>query len=152
MVWTAQFHLSTDFFQWTPVLFSIHRWESANEESQPYSLIDAILYMGLEHLRILVSAWVLEPSHPPPPDTERQLNLGGFKIYMQIFDCTGLSTPNPCFVQGSTLQSMHCFWLSDFSHALKSHRDTAAETTLCGCLTVKHGGSQQSHLLPLRAM
>lgn len=60
-----------------------------------------LLRRGLEHTWVLVftrASW-----NQSPVDPEGPLRLWGVKSYMWIFNCTGVSTPNPQVVQGSAV-------------------------------------------------
>lgn len=68
-------------------VFSIRCWESMATEGWLYALICAILYKGLEHPQILVSAWILEPI----PHRYQGMNvdkfLGNQKLYTEFWLC-----------------------------------------------------------------
>lgn len=62
-----------------------------------YALSHSIFYKELEHPWSLVSMGVLDQS---PADTEGQLNFGGIKSYMWIFDCAGVARLPPLLLKG----------------------------------------------------
>lgn len=91
--------------------FSINvSWESVDVEDQMYASIYAILYRGLEHPQILVSARC--PGTDPMQIPKDNLSFGGVKSYAQILDC--VEGWCPCIVQGSmvmTIPKMYAYFL-----------------------------------------
>lgn len=77
--WTAQAHLHADVSQQAPVLLQIAAW-SPQVQRADCALICAILYRGLGHLRILVSA--SGPGTEPPQTLRDNLNWQGVKSFM----------------------------------------------------------------------
>lgn len=81
-------------------VFSIYGWKSKNAEGLPHALFQAILYKGLEHPRILVSAG----GNQSPADTKGWLYLsfwGVKKLYVDFQLCRG----SACLT--STLSVLH---------------------------------------------
>lgn len=94
-VWTAWVHLC-GFFSINTVLFFIHSWASADVEGWLYTVLYAILYRGLEHPWIWVSAEC--PRTNPLQILRNNLRLGGVKVILRYFTAQGIGAHNPHIV------------------------------------------------------